>query len=42
LLLPLSSGGVRVDAVLAGIYHELPRNGRHRLTGRAPRVPRGN
>jgi hypothetical protein len=41
LLLPLSSGGVRVDAVLAGIYHELPRKGRIRTPsrGKATRAP---
>jgi hypothetical protein len=32
LLLPLSGNGSKVDAVLAGIYHDLPRRGRARST----------
>ena len=40
LLLPLSSGGMRVDAVLAGIYHELPHKGRPKPAGRVRRAPR--
>ena len=37
LILPLSSDGTKVDAVLAGIYPELPRKARraHRRTGGA-------
>ena len=30
LLLPLSSDGVRVDAVLAGIYHDTPHQDRRK------------
>lgn len=37
LLLPLSGGGKRVDAVLACIYHDPPRNGPARPPGRVPR-----
>jgi hypothetical protein len=33
-LLPLSDDGERVNAVLAGIYHDLPRKGRARSTTR--------
>jgi hypothetical protein len=39
LLLPLSGNGTRVDAVLAGIYHELPRKGRARPANRVRRAP---
>ena len=34
LILPLSAGGKKVDAVLACIYHELPRQGRARPPAR--------
>jgi hypothetical protein len=40
LLLPLSDDGKRVDAVLACIYHELPRKSRARPASRVPRAPR--
>lgn len=39
LLLPLSDGGIRVDAVLACIYHELPRKGRTRPVTGSRRTP---
>jgi hypothetical protein len=39
LILPLSTGGNRVDAVLAGIYHEIPRKGRPRLPVRGKAAP---
>ncbi|HET6161123.1 MAG TPA: PAS domain-containing protein [Dongiaceae bacterium] len=40
LLLPLSEEGKRVDAVLAGIYHDLPPMSRARPSGRGPRARR--
>jgi hypothetical protein len=39
LLLPLSGNGKRVDAVLAGIYHELPRKSRAKPATRVRRTP---